>query len=714
MKRALAAFLRGTSLAFWTLLLARSVWAGLRFRAPGEPVWLVVADRAERDGPRLALLALGAGGLSALLRRRRDREGRAATLPLLGPLLLLVGFPVLRSLSPRPFEDVTGESGVGAPGDLVADSFDAACADVDGDGDPDLLVNHHNLRDLVLLRNEGNLRFRDVSRESGLVPEIGVGALLGEPRDSPPEGGFDLFHDPPRGESALGKWRVRWRAGPTRRRFEGTVETNGPILAASAIGARCEVAGDARSLRFDSAGPSARGALDFETKFLEGTYRFAFRADGRSEPERVRIGPRALCPKEMPFRLVLGDPHGVAFGDADGDGDVDLFVAEGAMEGELRPPTEPKADRFFRNEGGRFTEGAVGVGISNPYGRGRCAAWLDLDRDGLSDLFVGNLRQPSLFFRGVGGGRFAEEGAARGLALEEASCIRWFDLDGDGDFDLLSLAPLALYRNENGRLVETADAAGLPRGAFEGRAAQGFFPEVSASFADVDGDGDQDLYLAGPEPEGSRLFERTGETFADATARSGLPRGVRHAAFGDYDDDGRVDVYLVMQTGPSRLFRNEGGGWFADRTRACGLALDGSVGRTALWLDADGDGTLDLLVLDRTERRPWDSFFDPAGPHRLFRNRAAGSNRWLEITLRPRRSGAGGIGSRVRVVTDAAEQVQVAGDRWLSVYGQSLAPLHFGLGGADRVRSLEVLWPSGRRSLSADLSPNRGVVVEEP
>ncbi len=713
MRGRFAAILRGSLLSFWVLVTGRLAWALFRFRGPSEPIWLVLFDRAERDAPRLALLSLLAGAALAFFRRGRPAEGLRWRIPFAAALLLLAGFPLLRLLSPRPFEDVTDQGGVGAPAGLVADVFDAACADVDGDGDPDLLVNAHQLRDLILFRNEGGMRFRDVARESGLVPEPGVSAILGEPRDPPPEGGFDLYHDRPRGESDLGKWRVRWRSGESRLRFEGTIETNSTILGASATGARLETSADGRSVRFDSEGPAAGGVLEFGTKFLEGTYRFEVRVDGRPEFERARIGPAGIRPASTPVRIVLGDPHGTAFGDADGDGDADLFVSNGAMAGELRPPMEPKSDPFFRNDGGRFRESGAEAGISNPYGRGRCASWIDLDRDGLSDLFVGNLRQPALLFRGRPEGGFAEEAAARGLALEGASSFRWFDADGDADLDLLALAPLALHRNENGRFEEVPDAAGLPRGAFAGRAAQGLFPEVSASFADVDGDGDQDLYLAGPRPEGSRLFERRGSSFVDVTDRSGLPEGARHAAFADYDNDGRVDLYLVRQTGPNRLFRNEGGGRFADRTRACGLALDGSVGRTALWLDADGDGSLDLFVLDRTERRPWDSFFDPSGPHRLFRNGAGRSSRWIEVSLRARRSGAGGLGARVRVATENGEQVQVAGDRWFTVYGQSLAPLHFGLGSADRVRALEVSWPSGGRSLHLDVQVNRRVEIEE-
>ncbi len=714
MRGRLAAILRGSTLAFWVLLAGRLAWALLRFRAPSEPAWLVVLDRTERDALRLALLALPAGAALSFLGRGGSAGARRWRFPFAAALLLLAGFPLFRLRSPRPFVDVTEGSGIGAPPDLVGDAFDAACADVDGDGDPDLLVNAHNLRDLALYRNEGRMRFRDVARETGLVPEPGVSAILGKPRDPPPEGGFDVYHDPPRGESSPGKWRVRWRSGEWRRSFEGWIETNSTILGASATGARLQAAADGRSVRFDSQGPAAGGVLEFGTKFLEGTYRFEFRVDGRPEFERVRIGPSGIRPAGTPILIVLGDPHGTAFGDADADGDADLYVAQGAMGGDLRPPMEPKSDQFFRNDKGRFRESAAKARISSPYGRGRCAAWLDLDRDGLSDLFVGNLRQPALLLRGRGDGSFADEASARGVALEGASAFRWFDVEGDGDLDLLTLVPLALYRNEGDRFEEVPDAAGLPRGAFADRAAQGLFPEVSASFADVDQDGDQDLYLAGPRPEGSRLFERRGPSFADVTDRSGLPEGARHAAFADYDNDGRVDLYLVGQTGPNRLFRNEGGGRFADRTRACGLALDGSVGRTALWFDADGDGSLDLLVLDRTERRPWDALFDPSGPHRLFRNGAGRSNRWIEVSLRARRSGAGGLGARVRVATDNGEQIQVAGDRWLTVYGQSLAPLHFGLGSAGRVRALEVSWPSGGRSLLSDLPVDRRVEIEEP
>jgi hypothetical protein len=179
-----------------------------------------------------------------------------------------------------------------------------------------------------------------------------------------------------------------------------------------------------------------------------------------------------------------GDQHGHGWGDADGDGRPDLYVAIGADHGRAL-----KANRLYRNLGGRFDDVATAANAQDPSGRGRGVTWVDYDRDGRLDVLVTNYRTPNALLRNRGDGRFEDHTAAAGLPAVGTSRAVWTDYDGDGWPDVLLLAGkggLRLLRNRgDATFVDVTRAAGLPRRP----------PAVGAAFGDADGDGDLDLAL---------------------------------------------------------------------------------------------------------------------------------------------------------------------------------------------------------------------------
>jgi hypothetical protein len=264
-------------------------------------------------------------------------------------------------------------------------------------------------------------------------------------------------------------------------------------------------------------------------------------------------------------RLFLG---GIAAGDFDGDGLVDLYVPQVGQ------------DLLFRNAGGKFVECSRERGIlDNDAGAG--ALFLDFDNDGRLDLLVTNYEPKEL--------RDRSTNALRDNAGHRA---------------------LILYRNTGGRFVDVTTKAGLNcRG-----------PAMSACAADVNGDGLLDIYVcmykddsvedprfseevpatvwAARDGVANQLWINQGDgTFKDEAAKRGVAdTGWSLAAtFCDYDADGHVDFYLANDYGENRLFHNRSDGSFEDVTAKSG-AGDAGFGMGVTWVDFNGDGRMDLYV----------------------------------------------------------------------------------------------------------------------
>lgn len=362
---------------------------------------------------------------------------------------------------------------------------------------------------------------------------------------------------------------------------------------------------------------------------------------------------------------------GASFIDYDRDGDPDLFVSHYLEFDPAKTPKPganpncawkgmavacgprgltPSRPSLYRNDQGRFTNvtAASGIAKSQPT-FGMTAAAADFDDDAWPDLYLASDSTPSLFFRNLRNGTFAEEGLERALAV-----------------------------NEDGR-----EQAGM-----------------GLAVADVNGDGRLDIFKTHFAEDTPILYLNDGRgQFRDATLSSGLAVETRYvgwgASFADFDNDGLPDLFSV--TGhlypeltlpdfpyrtPPLLFRNLGAARFEQIPLDPALPLHSSRG--SLTADFDNDGDLDIAIWNRND------------PPTLLRNdlAPAPSRRWIQFAAPP-------LHTRITVRGFAQEALSQS-----SFYSAPARVLHFGAGAALAVDAT-IRLPNGEIRVVKSLATNQ-------
>ena len=575
-------------------------------------------------------------------------------------------------LSAAPFDG--GPPEAGAP-------FTAAGCDFDRDGDPDLLINRHNLAPLELWRNDGGT-FTHVDRaEAGLDEQPGIGTLYADPeamteRIAAVDGdGLFVWHGPKR----HGAWQFVLRRAAADEPLALEILTNREIKSVKGLGKAAVRRPDPMSavLSIDA----GQTVAEFTIRIHGISNQLVGRWSDAGPP--FYVGADLL--RVEAIDVWAPDPHGVAWVDVEGSPEPELYVGRGALAGTLRREQRPKTNRYFTWHGDdRCYELRAESPFPAEWGRARQVQWVDVDRDGRLELYVGNRTGPNaLFVRNAESGRFEDRAAELAIDPAHGDSFAWLDIDRDGWLDLLHLEQgdrIRGLRNVEGRRFERLALVdfGLkpPDGPKSRRGEQlgEYFETLEFHVADFDSDGRLDLLLTGHRANGrAHLFLARENGFEDVTESAGLAEldGLRAAFLIDADNDGFEDV-IGLRKADVLLLHNRGGS-FA-RVPVSASWERGQFG-TGCALDADGDGLEDFALV--------------SGPRRFALNRTATENRALIVAFAGRSGDA--IGTVVTAVhASGREHAARLGAQRNPPRSQTADGLRFGFPPDDPIRTLRV------------------------
>ncbi len=582
-------------------------------------------------------------------------------------------------------EGDSGRSGATAP-------FDMVVADMDLDGDDDLIASRHFFGIVLYENDRGRLTLLNGPRrdQAGLDVPPGVRIV---------HAGAGLLDQV--GAPAIVVSSVRTGHGDLKLEVQARRRGRGPSILRVACSDEIEVV----------EGPDdswqRRSATELD-----------IRLPAKDERLSLRIRPKERTPhwtlsqhqdddkpsrRPLPFRVGgdldqldgdtlrfwSQDPHGMAWAQVDGSPEPDLVVVRGGSRGRLQDLGIDKDHLVYRYVGRANARFQPVTGLLPPDpGRGRGAAWVDVDNDGRPELYLTNRDGlPSLLFFDPAQGRYQDRAASVGLDAVCSELGAWVDVDDDGWQDLVSICQEGLFVAHNLGVgafrIVPGDQLGLPPDV-GGPPAKGWLREDAIQVLDIDGDDRLDLWLAGVGKERRHrvLLGQPDGGFVDATQRLGLAdaQGVRDLRPVDADMDGYEDA--LVQDGSLALLWNRGGQGF-ERIELAQLAdqLGGidPTKATGLGLDLDDDDRTDLVVA--------------GGEWRVLTNTTPGPARSLQVRLDSgERPPPVGTLLRARYADGHTRRIRF-GSHASSALSQSLSTIPVALPAPGALQSLQVRWP---------------------
>jgi hypothetical protein len=436
----------------------------------------------------------------------------------------------------------------------------------------------------------------------------------------------------------------------------------------------------------------------------------------------------------------VGYSMGVAAGDYDNDGFVDLYV------------TGFNRNQLFHNNGdGTFSDVTEKAGVNGIVaGRGKpwsvAAGWFDYNNDGLLDLFVVNYLDysistahscetsnivdycspneyrgtPNILYRNNGDGTFTDVSEHSHISqnVGKGMGVAFADYDGDGFTDIFvsndTFPSYLLHNNGDGTFSDVALLAGV---AYDetGKTVAG----MGTDFRDIDNDGRPDIFLAAMYGESFPFYHNLGNgQFEDVTDATGLTAmTISLTAWGtgifDFDNDGNKDIFAAgsaildnsMEVNhrpyplPNALYRNLGHMVFKDVSAQAGASFSlPAAHRGAAFGDLNNDGKIDIVATVLN------------GKPQLLMNRTSNHNHWLILKLVGVTDNRDGLGTRVKITTANGVQYNEATTA-VGYNSSSDKRVYFGLGNATVVDRIDLAWPTGVKQVLRNVRADQILTV---
>ena len=431
---------------------------------------------------------------------------------------------------------------------------------------------------------------------------------------------------------------------------------------------------------------------------------------------------------------------GVAAGDYDNDGFVDLYV------------TGFNCNQLFHNNGdGTFSDVTAKAGVSGTSpGRGKpwsvTAGWIDYNNDGLLDLFVVNYLDysistahscqtdnivdycspneypgtPNILYRNNGDGTFTDVSQQSHISqyVGKGMGVAFADYDGDGFTDIFvsndTYPNFLLHNNGDGTFTDVALTAGVAYNE-NGKTVAG----MGTDFRDVDNDGRPDIFHAAMFGDTFPLYRNLGNgQFEDITDKTGLAAmTTRLTAWGtgifDFDNDGNKDIFVAgsaildnsMEVNhkpyplPNVLYRNPGNMIFKDVSAQAGAGFSlPAAHRGAAFGDLNNDGKIDIVVTIMN------------GEPQLLMNRSQNQHHWIILKLVGVSDNRDGLGTKVKITTKNGVQYNEATTA-VGYNSSSDKRVHFGLGSATVVDRIELAWPTGVKQVLESIAADQVLTI---
>ncbi len=598
--------------------------------------------------------------------------------------------------------------------------FDLGVADINQDRFLDIFSTNHNGPQLFLI-NEQGADFKDGVSELGLPQNYeATESPAPDPLANKTEPGLYIYwhnyeliiaaQGLTNPENLRGLVIVPLLATSTE---SGKISTN--IRKTNALSAGID---KVQVVRFNVKG---NGRLSIKFPAFYPFFQPLFKLNHKADLKNIYLGSRFQSATSIDFALPPinalphMDRHGMAWNDYNGDGNLDIAIVRGGMQGRMSELSPNARDELMLQQSSGFEDIGEKVGLAKEGCAARQVAWVDFDRDNLLDLYSMCGRDlppsslyPNQLFRQTPEGRFIDVAAEKNLGLEDIGWFTWLDIDNDLDMDLFwaDETTFWLYRNESGNFV--AENLGEKKASVN-----------QLTIADYDGDGDLDLFSASRRE--STLFTNVDGKYQVTDPESiGLPKKAFAANWVDYDNDGLIDLHTLRYG----IYRQQPDGKFK-KINLLEVSSPNTFGGYAYctWFDVDNDGDRDLLMGKSTKMSWWEkrqrkdkdiTELTKYSKSRVLLYRNPGNdNHWLQIELKGAAGNSVAIGAKVKLITANGTQFQEVGQSEGSWRSQGHYRLYFGLGKQEKIDSIQVIWPDGQNQEILNPDLDRLLVIEK-